>query len=92
MGFHQTAKHRTGKHSHHQIGLVRGQFGDIPEDNWLDFLAASGFDGWEEAAWELDLAQCDTDAGAEAYAKSRVAKAKSRGLEIFTVATHLQGQ
>ena len=73
MGFHQTAKHRTGKHSHHQIGLVRGQFGDIPEDNWLDFLAASGFDGWEEAAWELDLTECATVAGAEAYATSRVA-------------------
>lgn len=92
MGFHQTKTHRSGKHSHHQIGLVRGQFGDIPEDSWLDFLAASGFDGWEEASWELDLAQCDTDAGAEAYAKSRVEKAKKRGLEIFSIATHLQGQ
>ncbi len=92
MGFHQTASHRAGKGSHHQIGLVRGQFGDVPEDKWLDFLASTGFDGWEEASWELDLAQCDSDAGAEAYAKSRVAKAKSRGLEIFTVATHLQGQ
>ncbi len=92
MGFHQTKSHRSGKGSHHQIGLVRGQFGDVPEDQWLDFLASTGFDGWEEASWELDLAQCDTEAGAEAYAKTRVAKAKSRGLEIFTVATHLQGQ
>src|SRR5262249_19548827 len=32
------------------------------------------------------------DAGAEAYAKERVALAKKHGLEIFTVATHLQGQ
>ncbi len=92
MGFKQTSTHRTGKGSHHQIGLVRGQFGDIPEAEWLDFLAASGFDGWEEASWELDLAQCDTDAGAKAYAASRVEKAKQRGLEIFAVATHLQGQ
>jgi sugar phosphate isomerase/epimerase len=92
MGFHQTSSHRPGKGSHHQIGLVRGQFGDVPEESWLDFLASSGFDGWEEASWELDLAQCDTDAGAQAYAQTRVAKAKSRGLEIFTVATHLQGQ
>ena len=92
MGFHQTKTHRNGKHSYHQIGLVRGQFGDIPEDNWLDFIALAGFDGWEEASWELDLAKCATDAGAAAYAAERVAKAKSRGLEIFTVATHLQGQ
>lgn len=92
MGFHQTKTHRAGKGSHHQIGLVRGQFGDIPEESWLDFVAETGFDGWEEASWELDLGQCDTDAGAEAYAKKRVALAKSRGLEIFTVATHLQGQ
>ena len=52
----------------------------------------AGFDGWEEASWELDLAKCDTDAGAEAYAKERVDLAKKHGLEIFTVATHLQGQ
>jgi len=92
MGFHQTKTHRSGKHSYHQIGLVRGQFGDIPEDTWLDFLAKNGFDGWEEASWELDLPQCDTESGAEAYAKSRVEKAKKRGLEIFSIATHLQGQ
>lgn len=92
MGFHQTKTHRNGKNSYHQIGLVRGQFGDIPEDNWLDFIAQAGFDGWEEASWELDLAKCSTDAGAAAYAAERVAKAKKRGLEIFTVATHLQGQ
>ena len=65
MGFHQTKTHRSGKHSYHQIGLVRGQFGDIPEDTWLDFLAKNGFDGWEEASWELDLPQCDTESGAE---------------------------
>ncbi|MBL8822078.1 MAG: sugar phosphate isomerase/epimerase [Planctomycetia bacterium] len=92
MGFHQTKSHCNGKHSYHQIGLVRGQFGDIPEDQWLDFIAQTGFDGWEEASWELDLAKCATDAGAAAYAAERVAKAKKRGLEIFTVAVHLQGQ
>ncbi len=92
MGFHQTTTHRNGKHSYHQIGLVRGQFGDIPEDNWLDFIAQAGFDGWEEASWELDLAKCATDAGAAAYAAERIAKAKKRNLEIFTVAVHLQGQ
>jgi sugar phosphate isomerase/epimerase len=92
MGHHQTKTHRSGKHSHHQIGLVRGQFGNVPEDQWLDFIAKTGFDGWEEASWELDLARCGDDAGAEAYAKERVAKAKSRGLEIFSIAAHLQGQ
>jgi sugar phosphate isomerase/epimerase len=92
MGFHQTKTHKNGKNSYHQIGLVRGQFGDIPEDQWLDFIAKAGFDGWEEASWELDLAKCATDAGAAAYAAERVGKAKARGLEIFTVATHLQGQ
>jgi sugar phosphate isomerase/epimerase len=92
MGYHQTSTHRNGKHSYHQIGLVRGQFGDVPEDKWLDFIAQAGFDGWEEASWELDLGRCGSDEGAAAYAKERVAKAKKRGLEIFTVATHLQGQ
>jgi sugar phosphate isomerase/epimerase len=92
MGFKQTAKHRNGKGSYHQIGLVRGQFGNVPMDDWLKFLQATAFDGWEEASWELDLARCDTDPGAEAYARERVALAKQHGLEIFTVATHLQGQ
>ncbi|MCY2950176.1 MAG: TIM barrel protein [Planctomycetota bacterium] len=92
MGFHQTKQHRNGKGSFHQIGLVRGQFGNVPFDQWVGFLQKSGFDGWEEASWELDLRRCDTDAGAAAYAKERVDLAKRHGLEIFTVATHLQGQ
>lgn len=92
MGHHQTKTHRPGKHSCHQIGLVRGQFGNVPEDQWLDWIAKTGFDGWEEASWELDLAKCETDAGAKQYAQERVSKAKSRGLEIFSVAAHLQGQ
>ncbi len=98
MGFAQTVDaqgkpvHRPGKGSHHQIGLVRGQFGGVDEAKWLKFVAAAGFDGWEEATWELDLRRCDTAAGAADYAKERVALAKSHGLEIFTVATHLQGQ
>jgi sugar phosphate isomerase/epimerase len=92
MGFHQTKTHRSGKSSYHQVGLVRGQFGDIPEDSWLDFIAKAGFDGWEEATWELELGRCASDSGAAEYAKERVAKAKSRGLEIFTLAVHLQGQ
>jgi sugar phosphate isomerase/epimerase len=92
MGFKQTSTHRNGKASYHQIGLVRGQFGDVPMDQWLKFIQDAGFDGWEEASWELDLERCSSDAGAEAYAKERVALAKKHGLEIFTVATHLQGQ
>jgi sugar phosphate isomerase/epimerase len=92
MGFKQTSTHRYGKGSYHQIGLVRGQFGNVPEGEWLKFVQDTGFDGWEEASWELDLRQCDTDAGAAAYARQRVDLAQKHGLEIFTVATHLQGQ
>lgn len=92
MGYQQTSTHRFGKGSFHQIGLVRGQFGNVPFDKWLAFLKDAGFDGWEEAGWELDLDKCMTDAGAEAYAKARVDLAKKHGLEIFTVAIHLQGQ
>jgi sugar phosphate isomerase/epimerase len=94
MGFSQTPNqpHRGGKGSYHQIGLVRGQFGGVPFDKWVKFIADTGFDGWEEASWELDLRKCDTDSGATAYAQERVNLAKQHGLEIFTVATHLQGQ
>src|SRR5438105_9721376 len=92
MGFKQSPAHRNGKGSFHQIGLVRGQFGNVPEAQWVKFIADSGFDGWEEASWELDLRQCDTDSGAAAYAKKRVDLARQHKLEIFTVATHLQGQ
>ena len=92
MGHRQTNEHRWGKSSYHQIGLVRGQFGNVPEDRWLDWIAQTGFDGWEEASWELDLGRCQDDDGAKKYAEERVGKAKSRGLEIFSVAAHLQGQ
>ena len=92
MGFSQTKTHRQGQQSWHQIGLVRGQFGDIQEDEFLDFLSAEKFDGWEEASWELPLDQCSDDTGAKKLAESRFAKASKRNLEIFSVATHLQGQ
>lgn len=92
MGFKQTDTHRYGKGSYHQIGLVRGQFGNVDLAKWVKFVADTGFDGWEEASWELDLDKCMTDAGAEAYAKERYKLAKDHGLEIFTIATHLQGQ
>jgi len=92
MGFRQTPQHKNGQGSYHQIGLVRGQFGNVPFPKWLSFLKESGFDGWEEASWELDLRRCDTDPGASAYAKERLALAGQHGLEVFTVAVHLQGQ
>src|SRR5262249_28370981 len=85
-------EHRFGKGSFHQIGLVRGQFGGVPEGQWLKFVGETGFDGWEEASWELDLRRCDDDRGAESYAQERVKLARSHGLEIFTVAVHLQAQ
>lgn len=92
MGYKQTSDHRSGKGSYHQIGLVRGQFGNVPHAKWLKFLQEAGFDGYEAAGWELDLRKADTDAAAAAYAKHLVDEAKSHGLEIFTVAMHLQGQ
>src|SRR5260370_31613029 len=92
MGFKQTKSHRNGEGSFHQIGLVRGQFGGVPEADWLKFIQQTGFDGWEEASWELNLRRCDTDGGAAEFAKERVELAKKHGMEIFTVATHLQGQ
>ncbi len=92
MGFKQTPQHKNGKASYHQIGLVRGQFGNVPMDRWVKFIADTGFDGWEEASWELDLRRCDSDADAAKYAQERVDLAKRHGLEIFTVAVHLQGQ
>lgn len=92
MGFKQTAEHRFGKGSFHQIGLVRGQFGNVPMNSWLKFVEETGFDGWEEASWELELSRCNDDAGAAAYARERVELARKLKLEIFTVAAHLQGQ
>ena len=38
MGYKQTSEHRFGKASYHQIGLVRGQFGNVPMDGWIKFL------------------------------------------------------
>ena len=92
MGFHQTAAHKFGNGSYHQIGLVRGQFGNVPMGKWLTFIADAGFDGYEVASWELDLRKADDDAGAKSLAEAVVAEAKPHGLEIFTVAAHLQGQ
>src|SRR5262245_13013521 len=92
MGFKQTKTHRFGKGSYHQIGLVRGQFGNVDMYQWLRFIQETGFDGWEEASWALDLRKCDSDSAAAAYAQERVNLAKKHGLEIFTVAVHLQGQ
>src|SRR5437764_6763596 len=92
VGHKQTAEHRFGKGSFHQIGLVRGQFGNVPMNQWVKFLQDTGFDGWEEASWELDLSRCDSDAAAEGYAKERAKLARDHGLEIFTIAVHLQGQ
>lgn len=92
MGYSQTPEHRNGKKSYHQIGLVRGQFGDIPYDEWIEFIGEAGFDGWEEASWELELSRCSDDAGAAEYAKERADKARKSGLEVFSISVHLQGQ
>lgn len=92
MGHHQTTAHRAGKASHHQVGLVRGQFGDIPHPQWLTFLSESGFDGYEECSWLVDLGRCEDDAGARGLAKEWLATVGDHGLEIFALSVHLQGQ
>src|SRR5437764_155678 len=51
MGFKQTAEHRYGKGSFHQIGLVRGQFGNVDEGQWLKFVADTGFNGSPAHCW-----------------------------------------
>jgi sugar phosphate isomerase/epimerase len=93
MGYHQTKGHRSGRGSFHQIGLVRGQYGDIPMEDWVAFIAELGFDGWEEAPHELPIAaRCADEAGAAAFARERLALARRHHLEIFSVAAHLAGQ
>ena len=92
MGFKQTATHRTARARYHQIGLVRGQFGNVPDGQVGQVHRRRRLRRLGRGSWELDLRKCDTDAGAAAYAKERVDLAKKHGLEIFTVATHLQGQ
>lgn len=91
MGFKQTSKHRFGNGSYHQVGLVRGQFGNVPMPEWLDWLKSAGFDGYEAASWELG-SKCRAGHEIEALAAGLVEDAKIRNLEIFSVATHLQGQ
>jgi sugar phosphate isomerase/epimerase len=93
-GFSQTEKHQVGDNGYYQVGLVRGQFGAMPKADWLDGIDSIGFDGYEEASWELDLARCATDDGAAEYAKELIdqAHAGGRGLQIFSLAAHLQGQ
>ena len=93
MGFKQTRHTQNGKAQlSTRSAWSAASSATCPMDKWVKFIADAGFDGWEEASWELDLRKCDTDAGAAAYAKERVDLAKKHGLEIFTVATHLQGQ
>lgn len=93
MGFCQTTKHENGKGSFHQVGLVRGQFGAVPEEQWFDFVQKAGYDGIEEAGWELALGECTTPEAALKFAQKRLAKINNRRkLSVFTVAMHLGGQ
>ena len=92
MGYQQTSTHRPGRDSYHQIGLVRGQFGDVPHQAWLSFLSESRFDGYEECSWLLDLDRCADDEGARGFAEDWLVKVRASGLEIFALSVHLQGQ
>ena len=83
MAYKQTSSHRFGKGSYHQIGLVRGQFGNVAMDKWVQFIKDAGFDGWEEASWELDVDRCGNDSGARimhASASSWPKKTASKSL------------
>ena len=91
-GFRQTRVHVSGKKSHHQIGLVQGQFGRLPLTAFLDKLVEFGFDGFELASWGVDLSRAATLDGAKALAGEIMAEVSARGLAIFSVAAHLQGQ
>ena len=93
MGWQQTKKHRNGKGSYHQIGLVRGQFGDVRLRR-MDQISAVG------RLRRLGRSQLGTRSAHNATptpVPRRMPRNASiwpgqHGLEIFTVATHLQGQ
>lgn len=96
MGFRQTATHRSGKKSYHQIGVFTGQprgaFGSLEE--MFAFLSnEAGLDAVELASWDLDLQRAETMKGASAYAKELYDLCTVKyGLDIVSYSTHLQGQ
>lgn len=92
MGYRQTSEHRQGRGSWHQIGLVRGQFGAMPMEDWLRLVRSFDFDGYEAASWELSLGKKMDDVAVEKMAGEVYAAAKQHDLQIFSVAAHLQGQ
>lgn len=78
--------------SFHPIGLVRGQFGDVPLERWLAFLKESGFDGYEEGSWLIDLASCVNEDKAKLVTYELLDKVHHSGLKVFALSVHLQGQ
>ena len=92
MGHRQTAQHRKGRDSYHQVGLVRGQFGDIEHGDWIKFLNKAGFDGYEECSWLCELDRCDSYERAGEYATELLKKVRRGDLEIFALSVHLQWQ
>lgn len=92
MGHQQTEIHRPGRSSYHQIGLVRGQYGDLPLGDWLRFVSKSGFDGYEECSWLCELDRCGSYEDAIVYAKELLKRVSKANLEIFALSVHLQGQ
>jgi len=88
----KSGKHEPGQFGYFPLGLVRGQFGAMRMDYWLQFLKENGFDGYEHASWELELGRCADNDGAKAYAEMLYQDAQAFGLKIFSLAVHLQGQ
>lgn len=78
--------------SFHPIGLVRGQFGDVPLDSWLEYLVTTGFDGYEEGSWLIDLASCGNEDKAKLVTREWLDKVHGAGLQVFALSVHLQGQ
>ena len=62
---------------------MRGQFGNVPEDQWLDWIAQTGFDGWEEASWELDLAAAATMPAPRPTPRSESARPRAASWKSF---------
>lgn len=96
VAFRQTREHVRGKYSYHQIACFTGQPISSFDGNLEALLRFMGetakLDAVELASWQLGLRRADTDEGAKAYAAELIALCKKYGLDIVSLAAHLQGQ
>ena len=92
MGFKQTASTATARARTTRSASSAASSATCPRRSGSSSSPTPASTAGRRRAGNSTCASCDTDAGAAAYAKERVDLAKKHGLEIFTVATHLQGQ